>query len=180
MLPYILGFHLASSTRNSFQDRKISTDFSAAPHEQILKEQKSCISVILKSSSMYLIIILFLKISSSCKPTLWINGLTLCKKCFSITWAFSFVCSVCSELDQTPKFEARLRVVSFVWVVGEMSTSKSVEVSVWEVFVWVSSGIRKEHCLRSFLNLIEQMIHKTDKTSLNLLSSVQGSVVEVE
>lgn len=34
--------------------------------------------------------------------------------------------------------------------------------------------------MRSFLNLIEQMIHKTDKTSLNLLSSVRGSVVEVE
>lgn len=34
--------------------------------------------------------------------------------------------------------------------------------------------------MRVFLNVIEQKIHKTDKTSLNLLSSVWGSVVEIE
>lgn len=61
-----------------------------------------------------------------------------------------FLCLSSSELDQTPKFEARLRVVSFVWVMGEMSTPKSVEVALWGQGGSLSSGMRKEHCLRVF------------------------------
>lgn len=67
--------------------------------------------------------------------------------------------------------------MSFIWAVDEMFTpksAKSAEATLWRGFVQVSSETRKEHCLRGFFNVMEQLIHITENTLLNF--QVAGKV----